>query len=92
MTAQPLRPQVISVRLCSWQRPDVLQTMRKHPTRALPKSAVKLSDSVWYMPKTGATDAQVFTRYLDWPYFLYAREWNANATIQPRIELIGARQ
>jgi len=89
---EPRRPQVISVRCCAWQQPDILQTMRKHPTRALPKTAVKLSDSVWYMPKKEGIEAQVFTRYLDWPYYIHAKDWNAYGAIQPRIELIGARQ
>jgi hypothetical protein len=65
--------------------------MRKQPSRALPRSAVKLSPTVWYMPKTGATDAQVFTMHLDWPYFLFAREWNASGCIKPQATVLGPR-
>jgi hypothetical protein len=88
VNAQPHRPLHLIVTALSWHAQPVTLTMVKHPTRALPKSAVKLSPSVWYMAKTGTSEAQVLTRYLDWAYYAPAKQWNPNACIQPRIELI----
>jgi hypothetical protein len=83
-----MRPHVIKVLASSHKQPDRTLTMRKHVVRALPKSAVKLSPTVWYMARTPLTFAQVFTRHDDWAYFLPAEEWNANGCIQPWIEVL----
>jgi hypothetical protein len=87
---EPRRPHVIGVRLHSKGRPSEPMTMAKHVTRAVPKSAVSLSPTVWYMAKGSGTApyAQVFTRHLDWAYFLPADRWNANGMIEPRIEVL----
>jgi len=82
-----VRAHVIKVLVSSYRRPEQPMTMRKHIIRALPKSAVKLSPTVWYMARTPLTFAQVFTIHDDWAYFLPAEEWNANGCIQPRIEV-----
>ena len=82
-----MRAHVIKVLVSSYRRPEQPMTMRKHINRALPKSAVKLSPTVWYMARTPLTFAQVFTIHDDWAYFMPAEEWNANGCIQPRIEV-----
>ena len=82
-----MRAHVIKVLVSSYRRPEQPMTMRKHIIRALPKSAVKLSPTVWYMARTPLTFAQIFTIHDDWAYFLPAEEWNANGCIQPRIEV-----
>jgi|SoimicmetaTmtLMB_FD_contig_71_406562_length_417_multi_2_in_0_out_0_2 hypothetical protein len=83
-----MRAHVIKVLASSHKQPDQTLTMRKHVTRALPKSAVKLSPTVWYMARTPLTFAQVFTRHDDWAYFMPAETWNANGMIQPWIEVL----
>jgi len=89
-TPQPHRPHVIGVRLHSKGKAYEPMTMAKHVTRAIPKSAEKLADTVWYMAKGSGTApyAQVFTMYLGWAYFLPASRWNPTGCIEPRIEVL----
>lgn len=90
MNPQPYRPHVVVVNVSSKGRTPESRTMAKHVTRAIPKSAEKLSPTVWYMAKGSGTApyAQVFTRHLDWAYFMPAERWNANNLIQPTIEVL----
>ena len=55
------RPHVIAVRLKSHGCADQPQTMAKHPTKALPKTAVKLSASATTSP--AAAIARVWNAY-----------------------------
>ena len=86
------RPHVLGVRLHAKGKPYEPMTMAKHTVKGIPRSAVKLSDTVWYMPKTAGglhgNNAQVFTTYLGWAYWLPASRWDANGCIEPRIEVL----
>jgi hypothetical protein len=54
----------------------------------MPKTAVKLADNVWYMPKGPNNEAQSIVKYDDWAYYVFAKEWNANACINPKVEIL----
>jgi hypothetical protein len=91
-TPQPHRPHVIAVMMHSKGRPPEPMTMAKHPSRKMPRTAVELSATVWYMPKTNGLDhgnnASVYTQHLGWTYYLPAKRWNASQMIEPRIEVL----
>jgi hypothetical protein len=60
-------------------------TLRRNPTRKLPKAAEKLSATVWFLAAGPNNRAQALTMHEGWAYWCPAAEWNPAGMIDPQL-------
>jgi len=85
---KPPKLNVINAYASSAERPDFLVQLFRHPTRKMPKSAVRLSDTVWFLAKGANNDAQSLTMSEGWPYWVPAKIWNASHCCAPKLRVL----